>query len=158
MKISILKHFFREYAQRHIFPLIGRREYRGCSPNQSTLAGVEGATEEQKKRGLLSPRIQGHVTGMIDANPTAPARPQRRASSLMLVSSWPWEGCALSKMIAFLCFQIAQAVMIAREAKPLRRQLGVAEAASDHQEKKGAVPSGGSTGRRHQESTSCQVM
>jgi hypothetical protein len=38
-------------------------------------------------------------------------------------------------MITFLCFQMAQAVMMAREAKPLRRQLGAAAVASDHQEK-----------------------
>jgi hypothetical protein len=67
------------------------------------------------------------------------------------------EGCALSKITAFRCFQIHHAVSMMSDEVPLRSWRGVVRTTSDHHSTK-SPPSGGPDVDRIHERTSNQIV
>jgi hypothetical protein len=67
------------------------------------------------------------------------------------------EGCALSKITAFRCFQIHHAVSMMIDEVPLRSWRGVVRTASDHHSAKSPSEGGPEVDRIH-ERTSNQIV
>ena len=111
------------FTHRCIIPFIDRREYRffcGYPKDVHNENGAFRVTDEHMRGGCSAPQEDDQVTWIILSSPLTPARAQRLASSVMVLRRYELDGCKPSKMAAFLCFQMNQAVMTAREAKPLR--------------------------------------
>ena len=115
--------FFCKIRMVCIIPFIDRRESRffcGYPKDVHNENGAFRVTDENMRGGYSAPPEDDQVTGIILSSPLTPSRAQRMAASLMVLSRCELDGCKPSKMAAFLCFQMNQAVMITREAKPLR--------------------------------------
>ena len=87
------------------------------------------------QRGCTAPKTSVQVTE-INATPLAPAAAQERASSMIARTRSEVEGMILSKTAALWCCQSDQAMRVAMEARPRRREAGEAFKTVDNQSKK----------------------
>ena len=76
----------------------------------------------------------------------------------MVSTKAPTEGRALSKTIAFRCFQIHHAESTITEEVPLRNARGVLLRTNAHQAANSSSATGGLAVDRIQDSTSCQIV
>jgi hypothetical protein len=97
------------------------------------------------------------VVGMMSLRPDALAFVQSVTSILILSKVTEMEGRSLSKMQAFLCFQVIHDVRSVAEARPLRMGFGVASLAVSHHSLSEGSPSGGRHISHSQDSVSCHT-
>nr|XP_051215811.1 uncharacterized protein LOC127333471 [Lolium perenne] len=98
------------------------------------------------------------VYGRSWRTPRAPVFAHCRASVLMSPSKEGTEGCALSKIAAFRCFQIHHAVSMTIDDVPLRNWRGAVRTTCDHHSAKSPSEEGGPEVDRIHERTSNQTV